>query len=283
MATVPRIISTRRQPTTKAKPLKTIGVLNRRPPANLLKAPAAPSAPTYTPTASSAASVGSPAPTPPAAADPKDAQYFNDVAKLDQYYASNKANLSASGQELAANLAKNRSLLDEQQPKDQLAAKQNANKAGLFYSGALGKNLGDIATSYARRKSDLQTDFESNQGKINRQLSDLEANYGSQGLIRNDVMLQSIARARAQDEANAAAYAQQVAAQQQAAPAGGGAAPAAAAPAPASGPPKFTGVLAGNYVAPQMWDPRGFYSIGNYGKPGQTLHIYPDGRKVLVK
>ncbi len=46
--------------------------------------------------------------------------------------------------------------MQAQQPRDQQAARESANKAGLFYSGTLGKNLGDIATQYAQRQADAQ-------------------------------------------------------------------------------------------------------------------------------
>jgi hypothetical protein len=219
-----RVTARRQQPTTRARantvnPFTHLGTLRmitqsgRRP--TSVATPRAPSAPTpFSPTSSSAPTLGTPSATPAAQADPRDAQYFNDVAKLDQFYTSRKADLTASGEELARNLTKNNSLLAEQQPKDELSAKQNANKAGLFYSGALGKNLGDVAESYARRKSDLQSSYESSKGTLDRQDADLEANYGAGGLLRNDVLAQTIARQTAADQANAEA----LAAQQSAAP-----------------------------------------------------------------
>jgi hypothetical protein len=262
MTVMPRIISKKRQPTTSfATPKGFPKILNTRPNPKTF-APRAPSAPTtpFTPTPSSAAAIGTPAPTIPQS-DPRDAQYFNDVAKLDQYYSSQKSNLTASGEELARNLTKNNSLLAEQQPKDELTSKQNANKSGLFYSGALGKNLGDIATSYARRRSDLQTEFESGKSKIDRSLTDLTANYGPTGLMRNDVLQAGIARAAALDQQNAMALAASQSAAQGAAAPVPSAAPAAA---PAGALPYRTQAGTSQKGVPGVW------------------HIYPGGRKVFV-
>lgn len=54
-------------------------------------------------------------------------------------------------------------------------------------------------------------------------------------------------------------------------------------PALKPGQAGFQGTIGNQYVGQRMWDPRGFYVIPNYGAPGRNLHIYPDGRKVLVK
>lgn len=251
MAIMPRVTVRRSQPTTRArKPILTPGqAAFGRAHGISIGTPSAPSAPQpFSPTASSASSIGNTPSIPQS--DPRDAQYFNDVAKLNQFYSSQKGDLTASGQELARNLTKNNALLAEQQPKDELGAKQNANNAGLFYSGALGKNLGDIAQSYARRRSDLQSSYESNAGTIKRRLADLDANYGPNGLLRNDALLGGIGRASASDQVNAMGLAAQTS-------------PVSASAAPAS--------------LPYTTQP-GTSKAGVAG----TWHIYPGGRKVFV-
>jgi len=45
----------------------------------------------------------------------------------------------------------------------------------------------------------------------------------------------------------------------------------------------FQGTIGNQYVGQKQWDPRGFYVIPDYGAKGQSLHVYPDGRKVVVK
>lgn len=207
----PRITSRRRQPTTYSYPggqnafthLGTLKGLSQRgssafsPGANkFAPAPAAP----VSSVGSSAAGIGGVSAA--SAPDPRDAQYFNDVAKLEQYYATRKADLQAAGDKDARDLATSNQALDVQRPKDDLSAKQNANKAGLFYSGFLGKNLGEIETSYAKRRADLQTSFQDNAAARARQSADLDANYGANGLNRNDILLAANARQTERDVAN---------------------------------------------------------------------------------
>jgi hypothetical protein len=50
-----------------------------------------------------------------------------------------------------------------------------------------------------------------------------------------------------------------------------------------SNPQAYQGRVGNQFVGQQMWDPRGFWKIPNYGASGQELHIRPDGTKVLVK
>ena len=48
-------------------------------------------------------------------------------------------------------------------------------------------------------------------------------------------------------------------------------------------PAAYQGRVGNQFVGRKMWDPRGFWTVPDYGKPGQTLHIRPDGTKALVK
>jgi hypothetical protein len=45
-------------------------------------------------------------------------------------------------------------------PQQQQNIKEGANKAGLFYSGQLGKRLGDLETQIARQRADAQSQFQ---------------------------------------------------------------------------------------------------------------------------
>lgn len=203
----------------------------------------------FKPTASTAPTITQPAATPAAAPDPRDATFFNDTAKLDQYYKTTGAGLDLKESDALRDLTKGNVLLDEQLPKDQLSAKENANKSGLFYSGALSKNLGEIETDYTRKRANLQDTYAS--GKAGREIerSDLVANYGPNGLLRNDAVINANTRQSDRDLTQ------------------GVPAPTPAAPAAAKLPP-------------------GFRTVENYKSPtGQvgTMHIYPDGRKVFVK
>lgn len=249
MARIPRITSIKRQPTTRPSPYGSRTTFatganqwmkatqnGTRP---IKFAPAAPTP--VSPVASGATSIGGSAQA--AQADPRDAQYFNDIAKLEHFYAGRRADLQAAGESDARELQKSNVLLNEQQPKDTLSAKQNANKAGLFYSGFLGKNLGEIETSYARRRADLQSNYQNNQDTRARQLQDLEANYGPQGLNRNDILLGAAGRQSERDVAL-----------------GVGSVPDVAAAGPKSPLPYKT-----------------------QSAPGGVWHIYPGGRRVFVR
>jgi hypothetical protein len=253
---IPRVISRKQQPTygklPKRFPSTNFGTYTQRGLTKHLTAPSAPTAPAaptpFTPTASGASGIGSTAPA--AQADPRDAQYFNDTAKLDQYYASRSADITAQQNEADRVLASNQSLLTQQQPKDTLAAKVNANKAGLFYSGELGKNLSSIEADYTRRRTDLQGAYASDKATRSRSRADLEANYGVNGLNRNDILLAANARQSERDQTLGVPDA------------------AAAAPAPAAGP------AAAPFTA--------FPGVSKSGERG-VWHVYPGGRKVFVK
>lgn len=47
-----------------------------------------------------------------------------------------------------------------QRPKDEQTTRQSANQQGLFYSGQLGKRLGDLAVDYQTRQGDVQQGFD---------------------------------------------------------------------------------------------------------------------------
>jgi hypothetical protein len=48
----------------------------------------------------------------------------------------------------------------EKQPRDVQAAREAANKAGLLYSGTLGRQEGDINTGYLRQQADMRQQFD---------------------------------------------------------------------------------------------------------------------------
>jgi hypothetical protein len=86
-----------------------------------------------------------------------------------QYYAEQAQRLFQKNQQLASfdtahtrdTTQLNEALrqMREQQPLDQGKAQVGANKAGLFYSTALGNQLGSIAKTYAQRQSQAQTQY----------------------------------------------------------------------------------------------------------------------------
>lgn len=148
------------------------------------------------PIASQASSIGGGAASPSGPADPRDAQYFNDSAKLLQYHRNRLADIQSRLNETDRDYTKNSGLLAEQQPKDTLAAKVSANKAGLFHSGFLGKNLGEIETSYARRRGELLENFTGTKAGLLRDYANQNADYQLQN---NDILLGSIGRQTERD------------------------------------------------------------------------------------
>jgi hypothetical protein len=94
-----------------------------------------------------------PAPTIP------DAQYLAELAQqqyarqtqIDAYNSQDATDQSSTAEAV-------RRLLEQRDPMLQ-QSKVNANKAGLFYSGQLGKQLGEIENNFARRQGDLQNDL----------------------------------------------------------------------------------------------------------------------------
>jgi len=198
---VPRVISRRQQPTygklPKRFPSVNFGSYTQRGLTRHQNVPSAPAAPSpFTPVAGNAGAIGSTA-SSESAPDPRDAQYFNDIAKLNQFHNQRAVDIQTALNEGQQSLTKSNTLLAEQQPKDTLAAKENANKAGLLYAGALGKNIGDIETSYARRRSDLQGAYEKNRAGLLRQYSENDVNFG---LNQNDILLNSIGRQSERDQ-----------------------------------------------------------------------------------
>jgi hypothetical protein len=104
-----------------------------------------------------------PKPAPkPAAASPyaPDAEYFTTVAQ--QRFKRNQQlnQLTEQGAYDRTDFQEGLRRLHEQQPKDLQTVRENAARQGLFYSGQLGKQEGDVNTDYARRQSDSQLSFD---------------------------------------------------------------------------------------------------------------------------
>lgn len=108
-------------------------------------------------------------PPPPAAPVPvkdpardlswQDSGYNSAVANLLAQRDQGKSALLAAGRRAAEDRDRNVRLLGEGRGKQKVASRQSANRSGLFYSGTLGKNLGDIDSDYDRRNEDVNTQF----------------------------------------------------------------------------------------------------------------------------
>lgn len=103
---------------------------------------------------------------------------------------------------------------------DTQQAKVAANKAGLYHSGQLGQNLGDLQTNYTGRVGDIKQSFTNAEGDRDIARRDLQANYGPGGIQERKAIQAST------DAFNASASAQALI-DAMSAPPGGAATPAA--------------------------------------------------------
>lgn len=177
--------------------------------ASNLKAPSAPSVP-YTPAASQASSAPGLNPAQPYdyTADPT---YMNDLTAISQHYGYENERINqASGQDkIALNRAYSIMGASPADPNtglgggtfqpgvydtagnrmtgtiysDRQSAASSANKAGLFYSGQLGQNLGDINLSYTNKVGELQSNFKGAEDLRDIQRRELTSTYGPGGTM----------------------------------------------------------------------------------------------------
>jgi hypothetical protein len=130
---------------------------------------------------------------------------------LDSQYATNAANMKATLGFKQAQLEQDDAndetsfrealrRMDAQHPRDDQAAKESANKAGLFYSGTLGKNLGDIASNYAQRSADATEARQARSNQRSAQKSALASGYD----VDIGDLAQSAAERKLSDDTSAA-------------------------------------------------------------------------------
>lgn len=112
---------------------------------------------------------GVPAPADPTVdpSDARDATYFAQVAKQRFEAQQRRAQLDQQSSEALTGYTESSRRMQEQTPLQLRAATASANKAGLLYSGTLGKNLGDINTQAIRSQLDLRSNYD--QGERARQ------------------------------------------------------------------------------------------------------------------
>lgn len=111
--------------------------------------------------------------------DPRDAQYWQDLAVLTQ---NKNANLSSLDlEETYANTAYTDALsqMALDQPKQQRNIYEQRNKGGAFYSSVTGEDVGNLEQQYTRQRSNLARDFSFSSAQRGLQRSELE----SQGVL----------------------------------------------------------------------------------------------------
>ena len=151
-------------------------------------------------------------------ANPYDSTYYADIASARHDVQTKEAQLQEQGANDAAARTEALRRISEAQPKQEYAATANANARGLFYSTALGQNLGDIKTANAQKVGDLNTQFDQRErarsaarAALESGLSIQEAAFAAQAADR--------ATQRASDAADAGALAYEGAGASTAAPA----------------------------------------------------------------
>lgn len=135
-------------------------------PLGVLPKPFAPAAPFMDPSSTSAPPApGVPAPRDfarEAAENPdvwKDSTYNTALANLLNQKTQGEAQLETAGRRAVQDRDQNLGLLKEGRGKARTQTTQSANSRGLFYSGILGKQLGDVDTDFGRREGDVNQSF----------------------------------------------------------------------------------------------------------------------------
>lgn len=89
----------------------------------------------------------------------RDSDWSTAMANLLNADQTGRSNLDTADRRAKGDRDENVSLLAEGKGKSRNATTQNANNQGLFYSGILGKRLGDVDTDYGRRTADVNKAF----------------------------------------------------------------------------------------------------------------------------
>lgn len=104
--------------------------------------------------------INSNAATPPPPADVRDSRYWMELARGQAQARDRIAQLTAMSNSEKAALGRQLRLLGEQEPVAQRSATLGANTQGLLFSGALGRQLGDIAREFLRQRTEAQAVFD---------------------------------------------------------------------------------------------------------------------------
>jgi hypothetical protein len=121
--------------------------------------PQAPRAPTPQPGVPGAPSTPGQIPPRTNAQFAPDAQYLAQAAQAQFQRQTQLNQIEAEHQSALGSYAEGQRRLMEGVPQQRQDVKEGAAKAGLFYSGQLGKRLGDLETQIARSRADAQSQF----------------------------------------------------------------------------------------------------------------------------
>lgn len=203
------------------------------------------------------------------AADPRDPTYWTDVSKIHNTFGTNNTSYDQQQTQGQTQLTNTLAALDRQQPIDTSNQRGQYNDSGLFYSTKLTGASGELIHNYETNRTNANAGF----GNLVSQLTILrkqnQDTYGTgpngelTGTAYSDALNNTVGRATTAD---------QLAAQNNSlvglpGDSGGG----------SNG--KYSSNPSVNAAVQALVD-RPFSTAT---VPGGVLHIYPDGRKVLVK
>ena len=159
-----RQLARRTTPTSRARlRARFTGGALGPPPQQRPAAPSAPRVPKPAPVASPTGGAQAPTAARTAAVFTPDAQYLAEAAQA-QFNRTNRINqLNAEQENDRAVYQEATRRLMEGVPEQRQQISEQANRQGLFYSGQLGKRLGDLEAGVARQRADMRMSYDTEQ------------------------------------------------------------------------------------------------------------------------
>lgn len=118
---------------------------------------------------------------PPKPPDPRDSGYFSQLAQNLFMRDSRLADIGRQEGYLKADNETAIKRLAKRESDDLYGANVGANKAGLFYSGQLGKQRGDIQLGYGQQRDDVNEALKRQLAGLTAERTDLIKQYGDPG------------------------------------------------------------------------------------------------------
>lgn len=158
----------------------------------------------YAPAPIQQTSMATAAPTTPASTTPdiRDPSYWTDIANVDQYYGTQKAQFGEERRQDIESRDRALTILGEKEPQDIRKTQEGANKAGLFYSSVLGRDLGNLRTDYARQRETIGSGYTGRENLRQIGESALNTQYAPGGIKYREAANAGAGRATAYAESH---------------------------------------------------------------------------------
>lgn len=208
------------------------------------------------------------------AGDPRDPTYWTDVAKIKNTFDTSNQSYDLQQQQGQTQLNTQLAALDRQQPIDASNQKGSYNNSGLLYSSRLTGAQGELTHQYDTNRTSARGGYGNLVDQLNILRKQNKNQYGEGGTAYLDALNAGVGRSTDADRAAAANNS------------------LVGMPAAASGAGAPNGLSAdGKTFTSDIMDPNTVAAINKWinlpyqqaSVPGGVLHIYPDGRKILVK